>query len=210
LVYVSSRERDDREALADTPLRKVEAERDVLVACRAQLPEAFHLFVLLYQDRVFAFLERMLVRSSGIEDLAQETFLRAYRAFPRFDVDGVARPSTWLLTIAARLALNERRRERNAPKGAEPLSQPAAPTPETEMENRELACAIRDAAGALPEDQRAAFILAEFHDVSVAEMARILEVPENTVKTRLYRARVRMQALLAPWMERSGAPKERP
>jgi RNA polymerase sigma-70 factor (ECF subfamily) len=73
--------------------------------------EAFRTLVATYQDRVFALLGRMLFASGRVwlvEDLAQETFARVFRALPR--EDGRTRLSTWILSIAARLALNELRR----------------------------------------------------------------------------------------------------
>src|SRR5450432_2604074 len=84
----------------------------LLARCCAQDPMAFRTFVVRYERMVFALLSRMLGRGPHVEDLAQETFLRAFRAFPSFDLDNVSKPSTWLLTIATRLAIDERRRRR--------------------------------------------------------------------------------------------------
>src|SRR3954471_11537393 len=81
-----------------------------LLRCKAQDPMAFRAFVVRYERPVFALLSRLLGRGPHVEDLAQEAFLRAYRAFPGFDVDAAARPSTWILTIATRLALDEKKR----------------------------------------------------------------------------------------------------
>ena len=81
----------------------------VLARCRAQDPVAFRAFVVRYERMVFALLSRMLGQGPEVEDLAQETFVRAYRAFPGFELDGPAKPSTWLLTIATRLALDARK-----------------------------------------------------------------------------------------------------
>src|SRR5512142_4531 len=83
-----------------------------LARCRAQDPMAFRAFVVRYERMVFALLSRMLGRGPEVEDLAQEAFVRAYRAFPTFDPDGTAKVSTWLLTIATRLALDSRKRRR--------------------------------------------------------------------------------------------------
>src|SRR5262245_21098507 len=75
-------------------------ERHILVQCRAHDAVAFRSFVVRYERMVFALLSRMLGPGAEVEDLAQETFVRAYRAFPSFDPDGPAKVSTWLLTIA--------------------------------------------------------------------------------------------------------------
>jgi RNA polymerase sigma-70 factor, ECF subfamily len=176
-----------------------EVDRRTLVACKSQDPDAFRTFVLVYERAVFALLSRVLGRGPHVQDLAQETFLRAYRAFPRFDLDARARPSTWLLTIAVRLALNAKKRLSRAA----PLSLVAAAelahdgTPELEGARRELGRAIAAAAAELSDDQRAAFVLAQFHGLSIAEIAEALDIPENTVKTRLFRARSHLRARLA-------------
>jgi RNA polymerase sigma-70 factor (ECF subfamily) len=176
-----------------------ELDRAVLLRCKAGDPMAFRAFVVRYEKPVFALLSRMLGRGPHVEDLAQETFLRAYRAFGGFDVDAAARPSTWLLTIATRLALDSRKRKVPEPiKAPEPIE---STTPETERKRRELGRAIANAADELPDDQRAAFVLAEFHDMSIAEIAGALDVPENTAKTRLFRAREKMRAALQAWRE---------
>src|SRR6187401_2455804 len=84
----------------------------VVARCRAQDPMAFRAFVVRYERMVFALLSRMLGHGPEVEDLAQEAFVRAYRAFPKFDLNGPAKPSTWLLTIATRLALDARKKKR--------------------------------------------------------------------------------------------------
>lgn len=173
-------------------------DRATLERCKAGDPLAFRAFVTRHERAVFALLSRMLGRGAHVEDLAQETFLRAYRALPGFDLDGPARVSTWLLTIATRLALDARKRKplELADEGA---IEHDPRTPETERARLELGRAIARAAAGLPDDQRAAFVLAEFHGMSVAEIAGALEVPENTAKTRLFRAREKMRAALEAW-----------
>lgn len=71
--------------------------------------------------------------------------------------------------------------------------------PELSLERRELGEAIAQAAAELPDDQRAALVLAEMHGLTIAEIAEALDVPENTAKTRLFRAREKMRASLANW-----------
>src|SRR4051812_16407056 len=92
--------------LADAP---APASRDIdgitLRACRAGDPGAMRSFIRWYERLVFAFLSRSLGGGPHVEDLAQEVFLRAARALPDFEVDGPARVSTWLLTIATRVAI---------------------------------------------------------------------------------------------------------
>ena len=173
----------------------------VVARCRVQDPMAFRAFVVRYERMVFALLSRMLGHGPEVEDLAQETFVRAYRAFPTFDPDGPAKVSTWLLTIATRLALDLRKKKRvdDAPMGETEPPSDRPSNPELSLQRRELGEAIARAAAELPDDQRAALVLAEMHGLSIAEIAEALEVPENTAKTRLFRAREKMRASLANW-----------
>jgi len=177
-------------------------DRALLMRCREQDAVAFRAFVVRYQRMVFALLSRMLGRQNEtqVEDLAQETFVRAYRAFPNFDLDGPAKVSTWLLTIATRLALDAKKKRTLATEEIDagvPVA--AASTPELTLERRQLGVALAEAAALLPDDQRAALVLAELHGLSIAEIATALDVPENTAKTRLFRAREKMRATLAEW-----------
>jgi RNA polymerase sigma-70 factor (ECF subfamily) len=175
----------------DRPL--AELDPSVLARCRRQDPIAFHAFVVRYERLVFAVLSQMLGRGPHVEDLAQEAFLRAYLAFPRFEVDG-APPARWLLTIATRLALNEKRR--HVPTGSETPELAESANPETESAQRELGRAIEEAIALLSKEQRAVFVLAELHALTLAEIAVALGIPVNTVKTRLFRAREHLRARL--------------
>jgi RNA polymerase sigma-70 factor (ECF subfamily) len=169
----------------------------ILERCRAQDPMAFRAFVVRYERMVFALLSRMMGQGPEVEDLAQEAFVRAFRAFPAFDPSGPAKASTWLLTIATRLALDAKKKKRfERADEAEADGASTGSTPELTLERRELGQAIAEAAAKLPDDQRAALVLAELHGLSVAEIAGALEIPENTVKTRLFRAREKMKSAL--------------
>jgi len=165
---------------------------------------AFRAFVVRYERMVFALLSRMLGHGPEVEDLAQETFVRAYRAFPGFDLAGPAKPSTWLLTIATRLALDARKKKKLDQTELDETNDGAASrtgsTPEIALERRQLGRAIAAAADTLPDDQRAALVLAEMHGLSIAEISEALMIPENTAKTRLFRAREKMrEALKSEW-----------
>ncbi len=176
---------------------RAELDRPTLALCRDGDAGAFRAFVVRYQRPVFACLSRMLGRGPHIDDLAQEVFLRAFRAFPTFDLDAPAKPSTWLLTIATRLALDARKR-RILP--LRPLDEAAhvaqTGTPETERVRVELGRLLDRAADQLPDDQRAALVLCEYHGFTTSEIAAAMGIPEATAKTRLFRARERMRTLL--------------
>ena len=172
-------------------------DRALLQRCKTQDPLAFRTFVGRHQRMVFALLSRMLGHGAEVEDLAQETFVRAFRAFPAFDVDGSAKASTWLLTIATRLALDARKRKHVASASLEDTGETSTGSnPEISLERRQLGRAIAAAAARLPDDQRAALVLADFHGLSTAEIATALGVNESTAKTRLFRAREKMREAL--------------
>jgi RNA polymerase sigma-70 factor (ECF subfamily) len=178
--------------------RAAELDRATLARCRAHDRSAFRAFVARYERAVFACVSRMLGHGPHVEDLAQDVFVRAWRAFPAFDLDGPAKVSTWLLTIAARAALDVRKRRVVPIRPLDAADSVAAPgTPETERARRQLGSAIERAASALPDEQRVAFVLAEHHGLSIAEIAHAMEIPEATAKTRLFRAREKLRAALA-------------
>jgi RNA polymerase sigma-70 factor (ECF subfamily) len=153
-----------------------------------------------YERPVFAVISRLVGPERAlVEDLAQETFLRALQALPRFDRGGTARLSTWLLTIATRLALGHLRRQPPRPDAVERASglPVALPGPEQSARRRTLAAALSDAVGALEPPFRAAFLLREVHGLSYEEIAAALQIEPGTVKSRLARARAELQAALA-------------
>ena len=187
--------------LLPAPERPDEVDRATLALCRDGDERAFRAFVVRYERPVFALLSRLCGRGPEVEDLAQETFLRAFRAFPRFDLDASARPSTWLLTIATRLALDARRKRRPL---ADERGDATHDTPERLSSRAELGRAIARAAGELPDEQRAVFVLSELHGLSQAEIARAVGAPESTVKTRLFRAREKLREHLGDFAKETG------
>jgi RNA polymerase sigma-70 factor (ECF subfamily) len=164
---------------------------------------AFRALVLHHQEAVHALLYRLLApsgREALVEDCTQETFLRVYRALPGFNPQGPAKLSTWILTLATRLALNELRRPALVVPVAELSSLPVASPHRADAlaERRALGNAIREALGQLPPDQRAVLVLREMHGLEYAEMAEALDLDVGTVKSRLSRARAAMRAALEP------------
>jgi RNA polymerase sigma-70 factor (ECF subfamily) len=153
-----------------------------------------------YQGPVYAMLSRFLGGRdrSLIDDLAQETFLRVFRELPRFRPVGAARPSTWILTIATRLAIDEHRRRDRRPAAIELSPELVAPErTDHDAERRMLGEAVARAVGGLPAEQRAAFLLRAYHDLDYAEIAEALECDLGTVKSRLSRARARLRSALS-------------
>jgi RNA polymerase sigma-70 factor (ECF subfamily) len=159
---------------------------------------------------VFHFLCRMVGNEEDANDLAQETFVRVFRARASF------RPgekfSTWLFTIAANLARNHfrwRSRHPNVSLEAETGEAEQTlgstlrandPAPNEQALTAERAAAVRAAVGKLPEDLREAIVLCEWEELSVAEAAAILESTPKAVESRLYRARQILRERLKTWL----------
>ena len=158
--------------------------------------------MLRYQAPVFSLLGRMGV--PDVQDLSQETFLRVLRALPDFDPRGPARLSSWILTIATRVALDVlRRRKMDQADNVLALPSPA-PSPASQLASKSLAARIALAVDALPPAYRAAFVLRGYHELSHAEIAEALECDVNTVKSRLARApldsAIELGRGAGPWM----------
>jgi RNA polymerase sigma factor (sigma-70 family) len=159
---------------------------------------------------VFRFLCRMLNSEDDANDLAQETFVRVFQARASFDLN--KKFSTWLFTIAANLARNQirwRTRHPNVSLDAESdtteqsLTDKLAansPTPKEQTLATERAAAVRAAVNTLPEDMRAAIVLCEWDERSMAEAAIILEATPKAVESRLYRARQILRERLKGWI----------
>jgi RNA polymerase sigma-70 factor, ECF subfamily len=154
-----------------------------------------------YQGMVFALLSRFVGTAERelVEDLAQETFLRVFKELPRFRRGGPARLSTWILTIATRLAIDElRRRGRRPLPVAMAMDRDLVAPEHTDdlVEQRRLGLAVEEAVSRLPEDQRAAFLLRAYHDLDYVEIAEALGCDIGTVKSRLSRARAKLRQAL--------------
>jgi RNA polymerase sigma-70 factor (ECF subfamily) len=179
-----------------------ELDRATLERCRAKDPAAFRELVRRYERPVFVLLSRLVGPGSQVEDLAQEVFWRAFRGLSRFDVGGRATFSTWILTIATRVALDARKRRRlDAIPLEETTHAVAAGGPETERRRDEVGRAIARAMRELPSEQRDAFVLVELHGMSLEEAGRAVGIGAATVKTRLFRARERLKLLLSDLLE---------
>jgi RNA polymerase sigma-70 factor (ECF subfamily) len=159
---------------------------------------------------VFHFLCRMVGNEDDANDLAQETFVRVFRARATFHPS--EKFSTWLFTIAANLARNHfrwRSRHPNVSLETETgesdqtigSTLPAGdPAPNEQALATERAAAVRAAVGKLPEDLREAVVLCEWEELSVADAAVILETTPKAVESRLYRARQILRERLKPWL----------
>lgn len=149
-----------------------------------------------YERPVFAFLSRSLGQNHRVQDLAQEVFLRVLCALPHFELRE-AKLSTWIFQIAVRLLQDESRRRR-LPASTDSLElASSAPDPEQQSATNEQLTILERAAQRLPEEQRIALVLMEFHGLDHREISRVIGCSPLTVKTRIFRARRFLEKALA-------------
>ncbi len=177
--------------------------------------KAYELLVLKYQRRIERLIGRMVRDADLVEDIAQETFIRAYRALAQFR--GEAQFYTWLYRIAvntAKKALVDLKRDplvsESALRGggddedetsAVENELTSAETPETVLAAKEIAAAVNSAMEALPEDLRQAVTLREIEGLSYEEIADVMNCPIGTVRSRIFRAREAISAKVKPMLE---------
>jgi RNA polymerase sigma-70 factor, ECF subfamily len=190
-------------ALESARVAEDPSDVDELTLARARRGDrqAFRALVERYERPVFALLGRMLFRAgreSLVEDLAQETFVRVFRGLPAFGADGRNNVGAWILTIAARLAIDELRRQQPhaVSLDADTLAVASPSATDEPSERRRVAAAIERAVAALGPEYRAAFLLREVHDMDYESIAEALRVDVGTVKSRLSRARAALRRAL--------------
>jgi RNA polymerase sigma-70 factor, ECF subfamily len=166
---------------------------------------------------VISLIARMLGDPSAAEDLAQETFVKAFRSLAAFDT--TRRLSSWLFRIAHNTAIDAIRRSRTQPAagasaleeadGAGELGADPAPDP---IERQELGRALDSALSALRPDQRAAIVLRYENDLSFEEIGTVLGVPEVTARSHVHRARKELAKVLsaAGWAPDGEPQRNRP
>ncbi len=155
--------------------------------------QSFNELILRWERPIYALAYRTIGREEDARDVCQETFLRAFRALPGFR--GQAKFSSWLYRIALNLCRDWIRRERRAqvvqaPENVDLLELASALEPSETVEDlvtrKDLARAVERAMASLPEEQRTAIVLKEYHDLTFQEIADLVGCPLSTVKTRLY------------------------
>lgn len=191
-----------------------EREVDLALVERVRRGErhAFDLLVIKYQRKIMRLLSRMIHDPAEVEDVAQEAFIKAYRALPQFR--GESAFYTWLYRIALNTARNWQAASFRRPATVTPLENEDGETfdqidglsdqstPESLMASRQVAQAVNEAIDALPDDLRAAIVLREIEGMSYEEIASTMQCPIGTVRSRIYRAREAIAARLRPVMER--------
>lgn len=190
-----------------------QGDADALLVERAKRGEvsAFEMLVVKYQRRIERLIGRMVRDTDLVQDIAQETFIRAYRALPQFR--GESAFYTWLYRIAvntAKKALVEKKRDPLVFEGAmvstEDGEEPSrvenelsdGETPETVLAGRQVAATVNAAIDALSEDLRQAIVLREIEGLSYEEIADVMNCPIGTVRSRIFRAREAIAVKLRP------------
>lgn len=196
------------------------SELDLELVKRVQRGDsaAFDLLVRKYQHRVVALVGRYVHDWSEAQDVAQDTFLRAYRAIGSFRGD--AQFYTWLHRIAVNTAKNHLVAHNRRPPGEDIDASDAeqyetgarlrdTDTPERELMRQELERTVMKAVEALPEELRTAITLREVEGLSYDEIAEKMGCPIGTVRSRIFRAREAIDAELRPLLDVESATRER-
>jgi RNA polymerase sigma-70 factor (ECF subfamily) len=181
---------------------------------------AFETLVDRHRERVFRLACRYLRDETAADDLAQEAFLRVYRAKQTWRPE--AKFSTWLYRVTANACLNElrARRARKAVEATAPAgpdggtipegADPGAADPGDSILRKELAGVVKAAVDELPEDQRLAVMLSKYEGLSYRELAESMERSVPAVKSLLVRARENLRKSLAPYLDRVPAEGDEP
>jgi RNA polymerase sigma-70 factor (ECF subfamily) len=172
---------------------------------------AFDLLVAKYQRKIFRLLSRLIRDQAEVEDIAQEAFIKAYRALPNFRGDSAF--YTWLYRIAINTAKNHLVSQgRRAPTTTEADIEEAETfddgdhlrdlnTPESMLLTKQVGEAVNRAIDQLPEDLRTAIVLREIEGLSYEEIAESMSCPIGTVRSRIFRAREAIAQELKPVLD---------
>ncbi|MDW5415914.1 MULTISPECIES: RNA polymerase sigma factor RpoE [unclassified Iodobacter] len=192
-------------------------DQELVVRAQAGDKRAFELLVVKYQRRVARLLSRLIRDQNEIEDVSQESFIKAYRALPSFR--GESAFYTWLYRIAINTAKNHLSTLGRRPQlladyeDEEGESLDAAAqipdyhTPETELSNRQIVSTVNAVVDELPSELRTAITLREMDGLSYEDIAAVMNCPIGTVRSRIFRAREAIASKLRPLLDIVGRDK---
>ncbi len=175
---------------------------------------AFDMLVLKYQRRVFRLISRLIKNTSEVEDVAQETFIKAFRAIQQFRGDSAF--YTWLYRIAVNTAKNHLFSKGKRPitlselaknedsESYDAIDAVSNESPEGNLAGLQIAEAVNHAVNKLPEELSTAVILREMDGLSYEEIAEVMNCPIGTVRSRIFRAREAIAQELRPLLNTQG------
>ena len=197
------------------PMRSEDADAPLVERAKRGDVRAFEMLVVKYQRRIERLIARMVRDVDLVQDIAQESFIRAYRALPQFR--GEAAFYTWLYRIAVNTAkkalvelkrdplMTESARAGNAEDGDETSRVEReltdGETPEAVLASKEIARTVNAAIEALSDDLRQAITLREIEGLSYEEIAELMNCPIGTVRSRIFRAREAIAQRLRPLLD---------
>jgi RNA polymerase sigma factor (sigma-70 family) len=182
------------ETVLPTVLSDDEAMRGVAAGDSAALAALFDR----HKTRLFGFLYHLVGDRDTAEDLVGETFLRVYRARWRYRAGTGFTP--WLFAIARNLALGELRHRSVVSRAYQRLTQESASEEDTwDMGRQEARDRVRTALARLPEEQRSALLLKEYHQLDYREIGQVLGCSEAAARARTYRGRIALREALHDW-----------
>jgi len=205
----------DQKPATDTPPQPGDVDAMLVERAVAGDQRAFELLVIKYQRRIQRLIGRMVRDSNLVEDIAQETFIRAYRALHQFRGD--AQFYTWLYRIAVNTAKRFLLKLKNDPavfqsdlqssdeddETFQRRNEPSTDeTPESVLAAKEIGLAVNAALEALPEDLKQALTLREIDGLSYEEIAEVMNCPLGTVRSRIFRAREAVSGKVKPMLEK--------
>lgn len=191
-----------------------EFDSDAYLVSRAmegELP-AFEKLVARYQNKIIGYSARMLGDQDEAEDVAQEVFIKAYRSLESFRGDSLF--STWIYRIATNLCIDRIRAKKRRPQQAYSLDEPMdkdedkggreiadfSAEPTREVEREELRRRVREVMSEMPEKMRTILIMCDMQGMAYEEIAKVLNCPIGTVKSRLFHARADLGRRLRPYI----------
>lgn len=173
--------------------------------------QAFGMLVEKYQRKLGRLLSRMVRDQAEVEDVVQESFIKAYRALPNFRGDsafytwlyriGINTAKNYLVSLGRRPQVNHDVEIEDAENFEDADELRTAETPETEMMTKEIARTVNETVMALPDDLRTAITLRELEGLSYEEIATLMNCPIGTVRSRIFRARETIAAKLRPLLD---------
>ncbi len=187
-------------------------DHELVDAFRAGDEFAFVVLYNRYKGAIYSYCAKLLLDREAAQDVTQEVFLRAYEHRDRFLAGEAFR--AWLYTVARNRCLNLLRTTGRDVPFDEETAAPGPGTPFSDLDRSERVGLVDRGLGALPADYREVIVLREYEDLSYDEIAEATHSTVSAVKSRLFKARRKLGALLRPWLdpepeEKTAAPADR-